>query len=191
MKALLVVDVQNEFSLTGKRPVPDFYETVKVIRGCVTEARNEGWPIAWVKHFNLPTESPAFIPGTVGADFIPDFGPKTGTNLEVEFQKTVFGAFTGSALGEWLAEQEVDDVLIVGFYTHMCVSTTAREALMRGLHVTINSNGTGACDLSHPYLGTQTASEVKRSALLQLVNLGVKIDFASMPTAENMAISIS
>ena len=190
MKALLVIDVQNEFSPDGQRPVPNFYEAVNVIRTRVAEARKAGWPIAWVKHFNLPTESPAFMPGTKGANFFADFGPENGRVREAEFQKTVFGAFTGSSIGDWLVKWAVDEVIIVGFYTHMCVSTTAREALMRGLQVTIDPKGTGACNLSNPDLGDQSAEEVKRSALLHLVNLGVKIDQSFSSAAAYSSVGI-
>ncbi|MGH2550651.1 MAG: hypothetical protein ACRDHN_14755, partial [Thermomicrobiales bacterium] len=65
--------------------------------------------------------------------------------------------------------------LIAGFYTHMCVSTTSREALMRGLRVSIDPAGTGATALSHPELGELTADEVRRTALLHLHHLGAEI----------------
>ncbi|MBN9382744.1 MAG: hypothetical protein J0H74_18410 [Chitinophagaceae bacterium] len=34
---------------------------------------------------------------------------------------------------------------------------------------------TGACDIEHPALGRLTADEVRRSALLQLVNMGAGV----------------
>jgi len=87
------------------------------------------------------------------------------------FEKTVFGAFTGTGLEQWLRDFGVASVMIVGFYTHMCVSTSAREALVRGFDVTIDPAATGARDLLDEYLGEQSADEVRRSALLQLVNM--------------------
>jgi isochorismate hydrolase len=69
----------------------------------------------------------------------------------------------------------VRSVLIVGFYAHMCVSTSVREALIRGLDVFIDPEATGARDLEHPVLGKQSADEVRRSALLQLTNMGAQV----------------
>ncbi len=89
--------------------------------------------------------------------------------------KNVFGAFTGTNIGSWLADQRSDDVLIVGFFAHMCVSTTAREALMRGLRVSIDPDGTGGFPLRHELLGELSADEVRRTALLQLNHMGVAI----------------
>jgi nicotinamidase-related amidase len=69
----------------------------------------------------------------------------------------------------------VNQILIAGFYAHMCVSTSSREALMRGLDVAIDPLATGSCDLEDEVLGRQSADEVRRSALLHLKQMGVNI----------------
>jgi nicotinamidase-related amidase len=176
MIALIVIDAQNEFSASGKRPVPNYSDAIEVIRRRVEYARQQRTPIAWVRHFNRPEESPAFMPGTWGAEYIPGFGPKSGSELENEFQKTVYGAFTGSNIGTWLTAINANEVLIVGFYTHACVSTTAREAIMAGYDVYIDPDATGAIAMDHALLGQMTADQIRQSALLQLVNMGVVID---------------
>ena len=180
-QALLVVDVQNEFSGAGQRPVANHSSALETIRGYVGRARESGAPIAWIKHHNRPTESRAFVPGTWGAELSPGFGPAEGRTDERLFTKDVFGAFTGTEVEEWLREREVTELLIVGFYTHMCVSTSAREALNRGFEVSIDAEGTGACELDHESLGVQSADEVRRTALLQLSQMGVSVVNYRMP----------
>ncbi|HEX3526817.1 MAG TPA: isochorismatase family cysteine hydrolase [Thermoanaerobaculia bacterium] len=172
MKALIVVDAQNEFSPEGHRPVPNHAAALAAIRERVEEARREARPIAWVVHHNRPHEWPAFAPGSWGAELSPGLGPQPGTGPEGLFEKDVFGAFSGTALETWLQSLGVRAVLIVGFYTHMCVSTTTREALMRGYDVEIDPEATGTRDLDDERLGRQTADEVRRSALLHLTNMG-------------------
>jgi len=173
MRALIVVDVQNEFSRTGLRPVPNHAEALEQIRFRVEEARQLGQPIAWVIHYNKPHESRAFVPGSWGAELSPGLGPQLGFGHEAHFEKDVYGAFTGTSLEEWLRIVGAESVLIVGFYTHMCVSTSAREALVRGFDVTIDPDATGARDLEDEFLGRLSADEVRRSALLHLKNMGV------------------
>ena len=175
MQTLLVVDAQNEFSPHGKRPVPNHADALAAIRRRVDEARREGRPIAWIRHHNRPDELPGFEPGAWGAEFSEGLGPLPGRREEAEFVKDVFGAFTGTSVGSWLDKQGSGEVLIVGFFTHMCVSTTAREALMRGLRVAVDPVATGACPIQHELLGEQSAAEVQRTALLQLSHLGVEI----------------
>lgn len=102
-------------------------------------------------------------------------GPLAGRDLEAEFTKQVFDAFTGSAIGVWLDSLGCDDVLILGFYANMCVSTTAREALIRGLRVTIGPAGVGICALQQSALRQLSADGARRTALLHLSHLGVRI----------------
>ena len=184
MQALLVVDAQNEFSPRGLRPVPNHPHAIRAILRHVTQARAHGLPIAWIQHFNRPSESPAFVPGSWGAELSPGFGPQNDGGAERLFTKDVFGAFTGTELEPWLRSLGVTRVLIAGFYAHMCVSTSAREALVRDFDVVIDPNTIGARDLEHPLLGAQTADEVRRSALLQLVNMGVTLFAAEVTASE-------
>ena len=175
MQALIVVDVQNEFSANGLRPVPNYAQALGHIWFRVREARRLNWPIAWVVHHNKPTESRAFVPGTWGAEPSPGLGPEPGWGPEKRFEKDVFGAFTATGLEEWLLSLGAKSVLIVGFYTHMCLSTSAREALVRGFDVAVDPDATGARDLQDDLLGQLSADEVRRSALLHLKNMGVSM----------------
>ncbi len=184
MQALVVVDAQNEFSEDGLRAVPNHGEALEYIRARVADARNSGLPIAWVRHYNKPSESRAFVPGTWGAELSGGLGPDPDLRLERLFEKDVYGAFTGTGLEAWLREIGAGSVLLVGFYTHMCVSTSAREAMVRGFEVAIDPDGTGACNLDDEVLGQQSADEVRRSALLHLVHMGVAIDRRKRDGAE-------
>jgi len=181
--ALIVVDAQNEFSPAGKRPVPNHPAALAAILAHVEWARHERRPIAWVRHHNKPNESPAFIPKSWGAEFSPGLGPRSGFGPEALFEKDVYGAFTGTGLEEWLRSVHGNTVLIVGFYAHMCLSTSVREALVRGFTVAVDPEATGARDLDHPVLGRQTADEVRRSTLLHLTNMGATIARRLTPTS--------
>src|ERR1035438_6555021 len=160
-QALLVVDAQNEFSAGGKWPLPNFSAALAAIVCHVDRARREQRPIAWVR---MP-----------GADLSPGLGPKKGFGPEGLFEKDIYGAFTGTGIEQWLRSFGVQSVLIVGFYAHICLSTSAREALSRGFEVFIDPEATGARDLEDKILGRQTADEVRRSALLHLTNMGAVV----------------
>lgn len=175
MKALIIIDAQNEFSALGQRPVPEHDTYLKAIQSRVEEARRKNIPIAWVKHYNLPNESAAFVPGTWGSELSDGLSILPGTDKEALFEKNVYGAFTGSNIGSWLKSIDADTVVIMGFYTHGCVSTTSREAIMAGLNVVLDPNATGTRAISHKLLGEMSATDMKRSALLQLYNMGAEI----------------
>ena len=182
MQALIVIDAQNEFSAKGERAVPNHTAAIRAIHARVEHARLSGDPIAWIQHFNRPTESRAFAPGSWGAELSSGLGPREGCVDEMLFTKDVYGAFTGTDLEAWLREQQVTQVLLVGFFTHMCVSTTAREALVRNFEVVVDPDATGARGLEHEGLGMQSADEVRRTAILQLANMGVTIAPSQKPS---------
>jgi len=185
MPALLVVDAQNEFSPDGLRPVPNHAAALARIRAHVQQARDECRPIAWVRHYNKPHESKAFVPDSWGAELSPGLGPVTGYGPERLFDKDVYGAFTATGLEDWLLGHQVTAVSIVGFYAHLCLSTSVREALVRGFEVQVDPDATGATDLRDPVLGRLTADEVRRSALLQLLHMGATL--APAPSAARRA----
>jgi nicotinamidase-related amidase len=187
MQALIVVDAQNEFSPDGQRPVPGHAAALAAIRLHVDRARHERRPIAWIRHHNQPHESYAFVPGSWGAELSSGLGPRDGYGAERLFEKNVYGAFTGTGLDEWLRSLGVDSVLTAGFYAHMCLSTSVREALIRGYLVEIDPAATGARDLEHPVLGRQSADDVLRSTLLHLTNMGAEIVAAGAPDIETPA----
>jgi nicotinamidase-related amidase len=172
---LIVIDAQNEFSATGKRPVPNHTSALAAISITWTKQRSARTPIEWVRRHNKPYESPAFVPGTWGAEFSAGLGPRNGFGPEALFEKDVYGAFTTTGLETWLRTVGATHLLMVGFYAHMCLSTSVREALIRGFEVYVDVEATGARALDHQVLGSQSAAEVRRSALLQLANMGAMI----------------
>lgn len=110
--------------------------------------------------------------------------PVPNHGAERLFEKDIFGAFTGTDLEGWLRGLGVTEVVIAGFYTHVCVSTSAREALVRGFDVVLDPDATGARALEDDRLGRQRADDVRRSALLQLVNMGATLAPAAPVGAE-------
>ena len=170
MEALVVIDVQNEFSPAGAMAVEGHAAALEEIAGRVADASAAGRPVAWILH-NNPAGAGRFEPGSWGAELSPGLKPAAG---EPVFVKTVFGALTGSELGSWLDEKGSDAIELVGFLTHMCVSTTAREALMRGLAVAIDAKATGTWAIESS-VGSFPAELMHKSALAQLETMGVTI----------------
>jgi nicotinamidase-related amidase len=173
---LVVIDAQNEFSAGGKRPVVDHGQALAAIRRRVAEARSAGRPIAWIRHHNRPDESPAFEPGSWGAELSDGLGPDPARGQEETLlEKETSGAFAGTALDGWLTSHGSREILLVGFFTFGCLSTTAREALDRGYAVAIDPDGTASIGLTHELLGRLEAAVIRQSALLQLNQMGAAI----------------
>ena len=74
------------------------------------------------------------IRGEVGWDIIAELAPGPG---ETVIDKVGTGAFYATELEHRLRVQGIDQVILVGVTTGVCVSTTAREASDRGFHVLV------------------------------------------------------
>jgi nicotinamidase-related amidase len=175
VEALVVIDAQNEFSAEGAYPAAGFTEAVEVIRRAVEEAHAAGRPVIWIRHENAERNG-RFEPGSWGAEIDAALAPLTESDPVLT--KTVFGAFTGTPLEQTMRERGADSIRLAGFLTHMCVSTTAREALMLGLPTVLQADACGSRPIESPQLGRISGEEAHRAALLHLASMGASIDHA-------------
>ena len=72
--------------------------------------------------------------GDPGAEVIEELTPREG---EIISDKRSYGAFDGTGLDEQLRERGVDEVVITGQHTHICVRHSSYGALIRGYEITI------------------------------------------------------
>lgn len=121
--ALLVVDVQNGFNqpFWGARNTPQAEDNIcRLLDGW----RACGAPVLYAQHLSRFDDSP-LRPGQPGAAIKDVVRPRDG---EPVVQKRVNSAFIGTDLHERLQAEGITQLVIVGFTTDQCVSTTARMA---------------------------------------------------------------
>ena len=63
---------------------------------------------------------------------------------EPVFTKWNYDAFDSTDLELWLHSRGIRTTVFVGFTTNVCVETTARHAYIRGFHVVVAEDCTGA-----------------------------------------------
>jgi len=78
------------------------------------------------------------IRGEPGHDIIPELNPVTG---EVVIDKPGKGAFYATELGDTLKKHGIENLLVCGVTTEVCVNTTVREANDRGYRCVVISDG--------------------------------------------------
>ncbi len=96
-------------------------------------------------------------PDAPGVEFKPEAMPIDGESI---FQKMVNSAFIGTNLEEYLREQGIDDIVIVGLTTDHCVSTSTRMAGNLGFKVWLVSDATATFDKISPDGKEYSADEV-------------------------------
>lgn len=159
-RALLVIDVQNEYFPGGALPITHPTGHLETILKVMDEAKGKV-PTIVIQHYFDDPEKPFFQKGTSGFELHPEIAKRT-CNLSIE--KQLPGSFTNTPLEEWLREHDIDTVTISGYMTHMCCDTTARQAVHRGFNVEFLSDATGTLPLSNS-AGEVTAEELHRSIL--------------------------
>ena len=97
-----------------------------------------------IQHLFKTADAPFFAPGTVGSEIHADVAPEPGERLIVKHHAN---AFLGTPLRDELVRLGVDEVVLCGMMTSMCVDASARAADDLGLRTIIAGDACAAPDL--------------------------------------------
>jgi nicotinamidase/pyrazinamidase len=146
-RALIVVDVQNDFCPGGSLAVERGDEVVAPLNRLIEEflARGEpvyksrDWHTATTKHFEAygGTWPVHCVQGTRGAEFHPDLteDPRVRVVSKGEGDEDNYSAFDGTTLAEDLRRERVEEVWVGGLATDYCVKNTVLDAMRAGFKV--------------------------------------------------------
>jgi nicotinamidase-related amidase len=139
--ALLVIDVQKglDHPSWGKRNNPNAEANIALL---LSEWRKHGRPIVHVRHCSVEPNSP-LRPELPGNEFKAEAQPLPE---EKQLSKSVNSAFIGTELEQYLREQDISSLVIVGLTTDHCVSTSTRMAANLGFDVTLIADATATFD---------------------------------------------
>ncbi|MFE5088921.1 isochorismatase family protein [Streptomyces sp. NPDC056638] len=186
-RALIVVDVQNDFCEGGSLAVAGGSDVAAAITDLIGEAQ-PGYRhvVATRDHHVDPgnhfSEQPDYehtwpahcVAGTEGVGFHPNFAPAVASGaIDAVFDKGAYAAAysgfegldeNGVGLADWLRDRGVTEVDVVGIATDHCVRATALDAVRAGLttHVLLD-------------LTAGVAEETTDRALEELRRAGVKL----------------
>ena len=100
---------------------------------------------------NTMKELSAFAEGTEGADNIAELD-EFGDDIVFVSGKVGFNAFSNTTLEDVLRERGIENVLVCGLVTSLCIDSTGRAAYERGYDVTIVSDcSAGRTDAEHEF----------------------------------------
>jgi nicotinamidase-related amidase len=144
MRALVVIDMLEDF-VHGALANPRAHEILEPLQGLLAHARAAGWVIVFSNDAHehgdpqLAIWGEHALAGTPGAQVIHELELHLG---EREFlcPKRAYGAFDGTDLDERLRALGVDEVVLAGQHTHICVRHTAYGAFLRGYAITVASD---------------------------------------------------
>ncbi|MGE5511968.1 MAG: cysteine hydrolase family protein [Bacteroidota bacterium] len=173
---LVIIDAQNEY-LDGKLALPGIGPAVDAIARLLAEARRAGTPIVHVAHKGRA--GGLFDRDGHGGAIIEAVQPAGG---EIVIEKPLPNAFAQTDLNAELKVLGRTQIVIAGFMTHMCVSSTARAALDLGYKATVAADAAATRDLPDPLGGVIPADALHRAALAELADR-----FAIVATVDRIA----
>jgi nicotinamidase-related amidase len=147
--ALIIVDMQNDFvKPSGNLVVPAASETVPGILQLLQSAREHDIHIAYTQDTQVE-DDPEFdiwprhcVRGTWGWEIIEELRPR---DEDLICPKNRYDGFYGTWLDHFLnIIWQIENVVIVGTVSNICVAHTAASAGLRWYHVVVPADGISA-----------------------------------------------
>lgn len=144
-KALLLIDMQNDYFEGGKSPLAHSQDTLANAQKALFMFRLAGLPVFHVQHVNIRKGATFFLPDTDGVLIHERLAP-----LENEFVvvKHAPNSFYETGLAGILEWNQVNKLVVCGAMSHMCVDTTVRAAKDYGIAVTLLEDACTTKDLA-------------------------------------------
>lgn len=121
-KALLVIDLQNDYFPNGKFPLWNTENTLSNVEKAIENANANNIPVILIQHI-ADSNAPFFNEGTEGVEIHPRI-LKAAPNAK-KIIKTFADSFYKTNLEEVLSQLGVEEILVCGMMTQNCVIYTA------------------------------------------------------------------
>lgn len=161
---LVMIDLQNEY-LEGPVALHKVDAAVSKAAALLQRARKAGTPVIHIAH--VGGAGGAFDRSAHRGQIIDAVAPENG---ETVVEKRKPNALADTILRDELQKIGRKDLILAGFMTHMCVSSTARAAFDLGYSNTIVAETCSTRALPNPTGGTIEADVLHDSALAALAD---------------------
>ncbi|WP_392563789.1 cysteine hydrolase family protein [Orbus wheelerorum] len=126
-QALLIIDIQNDYFNDGKMPLvnPDIALANVIKLQHIFRQQNK--PIFYIQHIKADPSADFFAVGSKGAQIHDALLPINTVNEHVII-KHYPNSFKHTLLQSELEKMAIDQLIICGMMTHMCIDSTTRQA---------------------------------------------------------------
>lgn len=124
-QALIVVDIQKDYFPDGKWSLQGIEQAADNAARLLDVARTSGDLVVFICHEFPTTEAPFFAAGSIGVQIHPKVQNRASEQIIV---KNHINAFRETKLKEILDQNGIEEVVICGAMSHMCVDAITRAA---------------------------------------------------------------
>ncbi|GBG96519.1 cysteine hydrolase family protein [Lactococcus termiticola] len=173
-QALLIIDIQNDYFEDGKMALNRPEEALKQINRLEDRFTAEKQPIIYIQHIKHMKNADFFEVGTPGAELHPGLSVDSDA---IVIEKHFPNSFLETNLEATLKELDVEQLVITGMMTHMCVDSTTRQAKELGYQPILVTDATATKALA--YQGKVTKAEEVQNAFVSALQ-----NFADLKTTD-------
>lgn len=166
--ALLIIDVQNDYFKGGKMELAGYEAAGKNTKQILEYFRSHDLPVIHIKHIATQEGATFFLPNTSGAEINSIVSPKVDEKI---ITKNYPNSFRETELLSYLQSQGIENLVITGMMTDVCVDATVRAAMDLGFNNTVIVDAVATKD-RELYGKTVKASDINRSYLAGMTALG-------------------
>ena len=149
---LILVDIQNDYFKGGRMELVGMEAAGTEANKLLSFFRNNRWPTFHIQHLATTKGATFFLPDTKGAEIHASVKPRSDDRV---IQKHYPNSFRDTPLLNELKNAGVDDVVICGAMSHMCIDATTRAAADLGFKCTVIHDG---CATRNLEFGEKTVS---------------------------------
>lgn len=160
---LIIIDAQREY-IDGALPLVGVDAAIDEIGKLLVRARKAGTPVIHVVHKG---RGGLFNPSSQGFEIVASLRPQEG---EAIIEKSRVSSFADTELDQAIQRTGRKNLIIVGFMTHNCVSSTTRAAMDKGYMPTVVAAATATRDLPDGKGGVIAAATVQAVSLAELAD---------------------
>ncbi len=168
---LILVDLQNDYFPGGLMELVGIQAAAANARILLNEFRKSDSPIIHIQHISTRPGATFFLPGTDGVNTNQMVAPQGN---EIVVVKNYPNSFRSTSLSEILKSKTIDDLVICGAMSHMCIDATTRAAFDLGFSCVVADDACATKDLSFKNK-TVRASEVHASFMAALSSAYAKV----------------
>jgi nicotinamidase-related amidase len=175
MKALVVVDMQKDFCYPEgalyvgdhvRKTIDNIRDVLDIVRGSIPVIFTQDWHRKDDEEFNVWPKH--CIQNTWGAEIVDELNP---SDEDYFVKKRRYSAFFGTDLDLLLRELDVDELIVCGVVTNICVLHTVADAVMRGYKVTVLKDCTTALNEYDYEYGIKHMKDVLRAEIISSKDL--------------------
>jgi nicotinamidase-related amidase len=160
-RGLLIIDIQRDYFPGGGFPLVEPEAAAEKARQVLDGFRQRQEPIIHMQHVWDEPDATFMRPGTDGFEIHPLVEPADGERV---LQKTQPNSFIATSLESDLRGLQVDELVVAGMMTSMCVTSTVRAAAELGFDVTLVHDACAAPDLE--FGGTEVPGAAVHAAFV-------------------------